>query len=108
MAVANKSATGRDVVCRRMPGIATDSWNEWQIDVIEVVRQEFSSIFHNVHRDDFDWDAWRPLFDDGHDPEDAVNEALSQFERKRERKVGSKALKPSAYKPVSAMQIEVD
>jgi len=92
-----------------------DLWRSWQKDVVDVVRQEFRDLFHSMHVDDFDWDAWRPLFEEGLDPRGAVLRAFSRVEARFESaridpegQVGLGADIPSVVQPVSAMYIAVD
>jgi hypothetical protein len=65
-----------------------------------VIREEFRELFASVHHDDFDWDAWRPLYEEGWLPTDAVKLALSR----NSDSVGSGRATPSESKsnPVQA------
>lgn len=54
-----------------------ERWQSWQDEVVLAVRVELQEVFHSVHCDDFDWDAWRPLFEQGYEPSSAVRQALS-------------------------------
>jgi hypothetical protein len=53
------------------------AWSRWQDDVVIAIRREFRELFSSVHHNDFDWDAWRPLFDEGYPALTAVQHALS-------------------------------
>ncbi len=55
-----------------------EAWQAWQAGVVSVIREEFRELFASVHHDDFDWDAWRPLYEEGWLPADAVKLALSR------------------------------
>jgi hypothetical protein len=44
---------------------------------VSTIRLEFRELFASVHHDEFDWDAWRPLYEEGWLPNDAVKQALS-------------------------------
>ena len=52
-------------------------WTEWQHRVVIVIRREFREELHDIGEDDVDWDAWRPLYDEGLSPEGAVKCAFS-------------------------------
>lgn len=49
------------------------SWVYWQQEVVETIRDLYHELFSDVEREDIDWDAWRPLFDEGRSPRAAVN-----------------------------------
>ncbi len=53
-----------------------DAWGEWRRGVVKVLRREFSGVLGAVNENDVDWDAWRPLFDQGRSPEAAVDHAF--------------------------------
>lgn len=55
---------------------ATDSWYDWQRDVVEVIRHDFSEILIEVGENDIDWDAWRPLYEEGRSARAAVDRAF--------------------------------
>lgn len=55
-----------------------DRWREWQLDVLSVIRSDFSNILDSVEWDDIDWEAWRPLFEQGCSPQDAVQSAFGK------------------------------
>ena len=54
-----------------------DEWSEWQSEVVNLVRRQFSELLPNIRGDDFDWDSWRSYFVEGYLPRDAVRLALS-------------------------------
>jgi hypothetical protein len=54
----------------------TLSWTEWQQAVLQLIRRNFSEVLNEVGEQDVDWDAWRPLYEQGLSPRDAVAEAL--------------------------------
>lgn len=56
-------------------------WEHWQRNVIAIVRRELSDLFAKVTLEDFDWEAWRVLYDKGYTPAVAVNEAFSKTRR---------------------------
>ena len=59
------------------PAGSNEAWSQWQDEVVLVIQHEFRELFAAVHHDDFDWSAWRPLFDVGFPALTAVEHALS-------------------------------
>jgi len=55
-----------------------EKWEQWQQSVVITVRCELGALFASVQHKDFDWDAWRSLYDKGYSPQLAVNEAFSR------------------------------
>lgn len=56
--------------------IDTQSWHEWQHAVVKLIRRDFSEVLTEVGEDDVDWDAWRPLYEQGLTPREAVADAF--------------------------------
>jgi hypothetical protein len=54
----------------------TLSWTEWQKTVLQLIRRDFSEVLKDVSEQDVDWDAWRPLYEQGLSPRQAVAEAF--------------------------------
>lgn len=54
----------------------TLTWTEWQQTVLHLIRRDFSEVLQEVGEQDVDWDAWRPLYDRGLSPGQAVAEAF--------------------------------
>jgi hypothetical protein len=54
----------------------TLTWTEWQQTVLQLIRRDFSEVLQEVGEQDVDWDAWRPLYDQGLTPRRAVAEAF--------------------------------
>ena len=54
----------------------TLTWTEWQQTVLHLIRRDFSEVLQEVGEQDVDWDAWRPLYDQGLSPRQAVAEAF--------------------------------
>jgi hypothetical protein len=52
------------------------SWSEWQQAVVGLIRRDFSEVLTEVGEDDVDWDAWRPLYEQGLSPREAVADAF--------------------------------
>ena len=55
------------------------SWFEWQRAVVAMIRRDFSEVLTEVGEDDVDWDAWRPLYEQGLSPRAAVADAFLQL-----------------------------
>jgi hypothetical protein len=56
--------------------LLANAWQEWQNGVVAVLRADFRELLEDVQFDDVDWDAWRPLYDEGRSPRSAVDRAL--------------------------------
>lgn len=54
----------------------TQSWVDWQQSVVTLIRQDFSEVLTQVGEEDVDWDAWRPLYEQGMTPREAVADAF--------------------------------
>jgi hypothetical protein len=54
----------------------TDPWGEWRQAVVALIRRDFSDILPEVREEDVDWDAWRPLYEQGLSPRAAVADAF--------------------------------
>lgn len=52
------------------------TWIHWQTEVVETIRDLYHDLFADVEREDIDWDAWRPLYEEGRSPLAAVNHAF--------------------------------
>ena len=55
-----------------------ERWNEWQHEVLSVIDSNFRNVLDTVEWDDIDWDAWRPLFNQGCSAKDAVRSAFGR------------------------------
>ena len=53
-----------------------NAWEEWQAGVVAVLRTDFHDVVSDIRSEDVDWDAWRPLYDEGRSPHAAVSRAL--------------------------------
>lgn len=53
-----------------------ESWLQWRERVVAVIRYDFRDVLEKVDENDVDWDAWRPLFDEGRSPQAAVDRAF--------------------------------
>lgn len=52
------------------------TWIHWQQEVVETIRDLYHELFADVEREDIDWDAWRPLYDEGRSAVAAVDRAF--------------------------------
>jgi hypothetical protein len=53
-----------------------EHWSEWRQGVICTIRAQFNDVLDHISEDDVDWDAWRPLYDEGRSPKAAVDRAF--------------------------------
>lgn len=56
----------------------TETWNDWQYEVVAIIRVEYEDVLNDLESEDIDWDAWRPLYDQGRSPRAAVEWALAR------------------------------
>ena len=54
----------------------TETWTDWQQAVLQLIRRDFIEVLREVGEQDVDWDAWRPLYEQGLSPSQAVAEAF--------------------------------
>jgi hypothetical protein len=60
----------------------TLEWPRWQTDIVNVLRYEYCDLFPLIRNSDIDWEAWKPLYDQGCSPRLAIEQAISgSFER---------------------------
>ena len=59
-------------------GSSDELWLKWQRDVLELIQRDFCGVLDRVGWEDIDWDAWRPLFDQGCSAKDAVHNAFGK------------------------------
>ena len=52
------------------------SWFQWRASVVAIIQYDFSQVLADVTDKDIDWDAWRPLYDEGRSPQAAVDSAF--------------------------------
>ena len=50
-----------------------DSRMDWRRGVVIVIRDAFRGVLDYVSDNDIDWDAWRPLYEQGLSPQAAVD-----------------------------------
>lgn len=53
-----------------------ESWQQWRSAVVAVIRYDFHDVLDDVGEGDIDWDAWRPLYNEGRSPQAAVDRAF--------------------------------
>ena len=53
-----------------------DPWCDWRQQVVAVIRTNYRGVLGDVGEDDVDWDAWRPLYEEGRSPQAAVDRAF--------------------------------
>jgi hypothetical protein len=53
-----------------------DAWAQWRQDVVAVIRDDFREVLNDVRDGDIDWDAWRPLYEEGRSAQAAVDRAF--------------------------------
>ncbi len=62
--------------------MSIDSWQHWQANIVIIIRTEYSDLFPYIRQDEIDWDAWKPLYEQGYSPRIAVEQAISgSFDR---------------------------
>lgn len=52
------------------------SWFQWRASVVAIIQYDFSQVLADITDKDIDWDAWRPLYDEGRSPQAAVDSAF--------------------------------
>lgn len=57
---------------------APEGWSRWQQEVLQIIHLEFDGVLQAVSWDDVDWNAWRPLFDQGYSAHEAVRSAFGR------------------------------
>ena len=64
-------------VLRSMTNSPRDAaWCAWRQAVIAAIRIDYADVLDDVDEDDIDWEAWRPLYEDGLSPRAAVDHAF--------------------------------
>jgi hypothetical protein len=56
--------------------LMVSAWEEWQAGVLAALRADFHDVIEEIRAEDVDWDAWRPLYDEGRSPRSAVSRAM--------------------------------
>jgi hypothetical protein len=59
--------------------VLNESWSDWQYKVVAIIRQDYEDVLSDLENEDIDWDAWRPLYDEGRSPRAAVECALAKI-----------------------------
>jgi hypothetical protein len=52
------------------------SWLQWRAGVVAQIRYDLCEVLPDVQDADIDWDAWRPLYEEGRSPRAAVDRAF--------------------------------
>ncbi|HEY0685699.1 MAG TPA: hypothetical protein VGD45_25390 [Steroidobacter sp.] len=58
------------------------SWVQWRASVVAIIQYDFGDVLPDVSDGDIDWEAWRPLYDEGRSPQCAVDRAFVRDLRK--------------------------
>ena len=58
--------------------LAEEGWTRWQAEVLQMIHADFGGVLESVSWDDVDWNAWRPLFDQGYSACEAVRSAFGR------------------------------
>jgi hypothetical protein len=56
--------------------LPADSWADWRSQVVAVIRKDFHDLLDDIDDEDIDWEAWRPLYEEGRSPKAAVDRAF--------------------------------
>lgn len=56
-----------------------DTWDQWQQEVVAVIRMDLATVLDDVGSEEIDWEAWRPYYDAGRSPREAVSDAFAHF-----------------------------
>ena len=57
----------------------TVTWMQWREQIIEVIRARYGTLLADIDQDDVDWEAWRPLYEQGYTAYTAVSDAFSAY-----------------------------
>jgi hypothetical protein len=52
------------------------SWQQWRAGVVDEIRCDLAEVLADVKDADVDWEAWRPLYEEGRSPRAAVDRAF--------------------------------
>lgn len=58
--------------------MADEGWSLWQTEVLHIIHADLGGVLEAVSWDDVDWNAWRPLFDQGYSACEAVRSAFGK------------------------------
>jgi hypothetical protein len=53
-----------------------EHWREWRRGVVCTIRAHFGGVLAAIGEEDVDWEAWRPLYEEGRSPKAAVERAF--------------------------------
>jgi hypothetical protein len=54
------------------------SWMQWQLAVLGLLRVDFKEVLQHIGFDEIDWDSWRSFYNEGRTPRAAVDRALER------------------------------
>jgi len=54
----------------------SQSWQQWRAGVVAEIRHDFRDVLEDVEEADIDWEAWRPLYEEGRSPRASVDRAF--------------------------------
>jgi len=60
------------------PRPPTQTWAEWQRDVLTILRRDFREAMDRISLDDVDWPAWLRFYLEGRTASGAVDRALER------------------------------
>jgi hypothetical protein len=55
-----------------------DQWQEWQSEVVSLLRRYFHGELSAIAIDDVDWPSWYSFFIQGRSPQEAIDRALER------------------------------
>jgi hypothetical protein len=53
-----------------------ETWTEWQIEVVKLLKRDFEEILGQISTEEIDWPAWHPYYQQGRSPRSAIERAL--------------------------------
>jgi hypothetical protein len=53
------------------------TWMHWQTEIVAIIRRDYQDLLPQVQWEDIDWEAWKPLYEQGCTASIAVSTALS-------------------------------
>jgi hypothetical protein len=59
-------------------GAMTLSWDEWQREIVRLLRVDLRAELHGMTLEDIDWAAWGSYYTEGKSPRQAIDRALER------------------------------
>ncbi len=53
------------------------SWPVWKVEIVTARRHVHHELFADLQQEDIDWEAWKPLYEFGYEPDAAIAQAIS-------------------------------